>query len=153
MDLQSGPIVSKYSGACMTPVKSFVVFGDSVDVLVNGSMSGGSSAVIRQHNLPGDGPPPHMHTREDETFLVLEGDFEFLVAGQWKPMPRGEPIFAPRGHIHTFRNSGSTPGKLCVFISPAGFEDYLEELSHYSPATDMPKILEISERYGISFYL
>jgi mannose-6-phosphate isomerase-like protein (cupin superfamily) len=153
MDAANRAIVSKYSGARMAPVKSFIVFGDSVDVIVDGSMSGGSSAVICQHNSPGDGPPPHMHTREDETFLVLEGDFELLVEGQWESMPRGEPIFAPRGHIHTFRNSGSTTGRLCVFISPAGFEDYLEELSLYSPATDMPKILEISERYGISLYL
>src|SRR5580698_5339820 len=132
MDAANRAIVSKYSGACMTPVKSFIVFGDSVDVIVDGSMSGGSSAVICQHNLPGDGPPPHMHTREDETFLVLEGDFELLVEGQWESMPRGEPIFAPRGHVHTFRNSGSTTGRLCVFISPAGFEEYLEELSLYS---------------------
>jgi hypothetical protein len=66
---------------------------------------------------------------------------------------KGEPIFAPRGNIHTYRNTGSISGKLCVFISPAGFEDYLEELSPYSPATDMPKILEISGRHGISFYL
>ena len=65
----------------MAPIKSFVVFGDSVDVIVDGSMSGGSSAVIRQYHMPGDGPPPHMHTREDETFLVLEGDFELLVEG------------------------------------------------------------------------
>jgi quercetin dioxygenase-like cupin family protein len=136
----------------MTPVKSFTVLGEPVDVLVNGSMTAGSSAVLLLTNAPGSGPPPHSHRKEDETFVILEGDFELLVEGQWKPIAKGEPIFAPRGNIHTYRNSGSISGKLCVFVSPAGFEDYLEELSPYSPATDMPKILEISERYGITFY-
>jgi hypothetical protein len=32
-------------------------------------------------------------------------------------------------------------------------ENYLEEISVYSPAADMPKILEISERYGIAFHM
>ncbi len=137
----------------MTPVKSFTVFGEAVEVLVNGSMTGGASAVILLTNAPGGGPPPHKHREEDETFVVLEGDFEILVEGQWHPIVKGEPIFAPRGFVHTFRNSGSTTGKLCVFVAPAGFEDYLEELGPYLPPTDMPKILEISERYGISFHM
>jgi quercetin dioxygenase-like cupin family protein len=137
----------------MSLIKSFTVFGDRVDLFVDSATSNGLCATIVEEVAPGGGPPPHRHTREDETFVVVDGEFEFLRDGSWQPLPPGEATFAPRGHIHTFRNSGSTPGKLCVFISPAGFEDYLEELSHYSPATDMPKILEISERYGISFYL
>ena len=137
----------------MAPVKSFPVFGEPVDVLVNGSMTGGSSAVLLLSNAPGSRPPPHSHCNEDETFVILEGDFELLVEGQWKPIVKGEPIFAPRGVVHTYRDSDSVSGKLCVFISPAGCEAYLEELSPYSPATDMLKILEISDRYGISFYL
>jgi hypothetical protein len=43
----------------------------------------------------------------------------------------------------TFRNSEKT----------IGFEKYLEEIGSYSPATDMAKIIEISNRYGITFYL
>jgi hypothetical protein len=38
-------------------------------------------------------------------------------------------------------------------ISLGGFERYLEAISPYSPATDMPKILEISEKFGITFHL
>jgi len=36
----------------MTPVKSFLVFGEPVDVIVSGSMSGGSFAVLCLHNSP-----------------------------------------------------------------------------------------------------
>jgi hypothetical protein len=40
-----------------------------------------------------------------------------------------------------------------VSVTPGGFENYLQEIGIYSPATDMAKIIEISNRYGITFYL
>ena len=40
-----------------------------------------------------------------------------------------------------------------VTVTPGGFEKYLEAIGSYSPAADMPKIIEISNRYGITFYL
>ena len=136
----------------MPPIKTFKVFGEPVDVLVNAATSNGVSAVTIQHVPPGGGPPPHSHTHEDETFYNLEGDFEFLHEGEWHPLGVGETVFGPRGSIHTFRNAGKTIGRILVFITPAGLEDYLEEISFYSPATDMPKILEISKRFGVTFY-
>jgi quercetin dioxygenase-like cupin family protein len=137
----------------MQPVKSFNVLGDPIDVLVNGAMSNGASAVMVEHVRPGGGPPPHRHMNEDETFFVLEGEFEVFGDGKWHPIPKGEPVYGPRGVIHTFRNSGDTNGSILIFIAPAGLEDYLEELSPYSPGKDMAKILEISDRYGITFHL
>lgn len=134
----------------MKPLKTFSVFGELVEVMVNREMSNGSTTVIVQHVPPGGGPPPHRHANEDETFLVLEGEFELFVGGKWQTIARGEPFFGARNVAHTFRNAGSTQGRIMVFASPAGFEDYLEELSPYSPARDLPKILEISRRYGVT---
>jgi uncharacterized cupin superfamily protein len=31
---------------------------------------------------PGGGPPPHIHSREEESFLILEGEITFTVGGQ-----------------------------------------------------------------------
>jgi len=136
----------------MSPLKTFHVFGERIDVLVNAVTSNGISATIVQHVPPGGGPPPHSHKNEEETFTVLEGDFEILSDGNWRALARGEAAYSERGSIHTFRNTGTTPGRVIIFITPAGFENYLEEISHFSPATDMPKILEISEKYGITFH-
>ena len=136
----------------MIPVKSFEVLGERVDVLVTSAMSSGASAVIVEHVPSGGGPPPHRHTNEDETFIPLEGNFEILSDGKWISVVKGEQAFGPRGNIHTFRNAGSTPGRILVFAAPAGLEIYLEEISHYSPA-DLTKIFEISACYGISFHM
>lgn len=32
-----------------------------------------------------------------------------------------------------------------VIVTPGGFENYLQEIGIYSPATDMAKIIEISK--------
>ena len=73
--------------------------------------------------------------------------------GKWHPLVSGEAAYAQRGTIHTCRNSGKTIGRLMIVVTPGGFEKYLEEIGGYSAATDMPKIIEISNRYGITFYL
>jgi mannose-6-phosphate isomerase-like protein (cupin superfamily) len=137
----------------MSSIKTFAVFADRVDVFVDSSMSNGLSSTLVQEVHPGGGPPPHSHTKEDETFVVLDGDFELLMDGQWHPLVSGEAAYARRGSIHTFRNSGTTIGHLMIVVTPGGFEKYLQEIGGYSPVTDMPKIIEISNRYGITFYL
>jgi hypothetical protein len=56
-----------------------------------------------------------------------------------------------RGSVHTFRNVGTTTGKMLVFVAPSGMEKYLEEISALSMPEDMSRLLAISERYGIFF--
>ena len=40
---------------------------------------------------------------------------------------------------------------MLVFIAPAGMDKYLEELSAFSLPNDMPAIVALSDRYGITF--
>jgi quercetin dioxygenase-like cupin family protein len=137
----------------MSPLKTFHAFGERIDVLVDTATTNGASATIVQHVPPGGGPPPHSHKNEEETFTVIEGEFEILSEGKWRPLATGEAAYSKRGSFHTFRNTGTTPGRVIIFITPGGFENYLEAISHLPPATDMPKVLEISERYGITFHI
>lgn len=58
--------------------KQFTVFGEVVDVLFSSSETGGSFSMVVQTCPPGGGPPPHIHEREDEIFLPLEGEFELF---------------------------------------------------------------------------
>jgi quercetin dioxygenase-like cupin family protein len=135
----------------MSQVKTFKVFGEPVEVLVPGEMTAGRSTTLTQVSPSGGGPPPHSHTNEDETFFVLEGDYEFLMDGRWIKAQPARAIQAMRGSVHTFRNAGPAPGKMLVFVTPSGMENYLEEISSLSMPEDLSKLLAISERYGISF--
>ena len=124
-----------------------------MEVLTTSEMTGGNSTTLTQSSPAGGGPPPHSHVHEDETFFVVEGDYEFLMNGQWHKLVPGEAVHAMRGSVHTFRNAGSTNGKILIFVSPGGFEKYLEEISPLSIPADMQQLLVISERYGITFAL
>ena len=135
----------------VNPVKTFKVFGEPVEVLIPGEMTGGISATLTQTSPPGGGPPPHSHKNEDETFFVLEGEYEFFHSGEWRKIQPGLAIHAMRGSIHTFRNAGTANGKMLVFVAPSGMEKYLEEISSLSMPQHMSQLLAISERYGISF--
>jgi quercetin dioxygenase-like cupin family protein len=135
----------------MTQVKSFRVLGESVEVLVTGGMTGGHSTTLVQISPPGGGPPPHSHSNEDETFFVLEGEYDFLEDGEWHRVRPSHAVYAKRGSVHTFRNAGSTRGKILIFVTPSGIEKYFEEISSLSMPEDMSRLLAISERYGISF--
>lgn len=132
-------------------IKSFPVLGDQVDMLVTQEMTGGASATLVETSPPGGGPPPHKHRNEDETFYVIEGEYEFLVDGEWIKASAGDSFYRGRGAIHTFRNCGTTCGRILIFVQPGGFQSYLEEISPLSVPADLPKLIEISNRYGIVF--
>jgi quercetin dioxygenase-like cupin family protein len=135
----------------MHEVKTFAVFGEPVEVLVPGEATGGFSTTLTQVSPPGGGPPPHSHMNEDETFYVLEGEYEFFDGSAWHKAEPGRAVHAMRGSVHTFRNAGTAAGKMLVFVSPAGLEKYLEEISVLSMPEDAAQLFAISERYGIAF--
>ncbi len=58
------------------------IVGDIYRFLVTGEETGGRYAVFEAIVLPGGGPPPHIHRREDETFCVLEGEITFQVGDE-----------------------------------------------------------------------
>ena len=108
-------------------------------------------SAVESRDLQGGGPPPHIHHREDETFQILEGEYEFTVAGKTLRAKQGDTLFAPRGIPHTYRYRGKTPGRLMTVITPAGFERFFEEIGSMSPQQqqDIPRVIEIGKRYGL----
>jgi uncharacterized cupin superfamily protein len=106
---------------------------------------------VESHDVPGGGPPPHIHTREDETFQVLEGEYEFTVAGSSFVAGKGATIFAPRGIPHTYRYLGQAPGRLMCVITPAGFERFFEAVGALTPQQqqDIPRVLGIAKEFGL----
>ena len=57
--------------------------------------------VFRATMPEGFGPPRHIHTREDEVFLVLEGEARFDLDGEHaRRRPRHERLHAARRAAH-----------------------------------------------------
>ena len=131
--------------------KTVNVLGRPMVIRIHGRDTGGVLSVVVSYDAPGDGPPPHIHHREDETFQVLEGEYEFMVGGKTIPAKSGTTLFAPRGIPHTYRYVGQSPGRLMCVITPAGFEGFFEEIGAMSPQQQqvIPRVMEIAKKYGL----
>ena len=105
-----------------------VIGGDLVCIKVAGEetevlRSAGNHGACRQR------PPAACPYAEDETFYIVDGQFEFRVAGQTVHAGAGCTLVAARGTPHAFRNVGDAPGKMLIIVRPAGFEKFIEEFS------------------------
>src|SRR5438445_2067702 len=90
--------------------KKVNVLGIPMVIRIHGRDTGGVVSAVESHDVPGGGPPPHIHDREDETFQVLEGDYEWTVGGKTLIAQKGPKIFGPRGIPHTYRYLGNRTG-------------------------------------------
>lgn len=128
------------------------VIGNAITIRLHGRDTAGVLSVVESVDQPGEGPPPHIHHREDETFQVLEGEYEISCGGETFIARKGTTIFAPRGVPHSYRYVGRTPGLLMVTLTPAGFEGFFEEVGALPPKQqEIPRVIEIGKKYGLEF--
>src|SRR5687768_12983639 len=71
----------------------------------------GAVATVRIFVPPGAGAAPHVHSREDEVFLVVRGHYRFRHGDHEVDAPEGTTVYMPKGVPHTFRNVGKEPGE------------------------------------------
>ena len=90
----------------------------------NGADTGGALSVVEHPFDVGALVRPHVHTREDEISIVLEGEIGFRSEDQEVVLGVGGYIVKPRDQVHAMWNAGSTPARMIEIISPAGFEGF-----------------------------
>lgn len=134
-------------------VATLDVLGTPTRILLDGKQTHGAFALVEIIGQPGDGIPPHVHHREEETFHVVEGELEIWCGGHTVNLRAGDTYFAPRHIPHSPRFVGSHPGRVLVTLSPAGFERVFRELD--TLAADGPVTPEAAanllQAYGCDF--
>jgi quercetin dioxygenase-like cupin family protein len=146
-----------------TEGQTITVVGDVYRFLVTGEETNGKYTLWEAIVPPGGGPPPHVHSREEEGFYVLEGEITIQVgeerivakAGMFANMPVGTP--------HSFKNETSKPAKMLISVVPAGLEHMLFEVGvSVAPGTttappptkqEIEKLMEVAPKYGIEVRL
>lgn len=132
--------------------KKVNVLGDKQRFKLTGEDTYGQFTLIEETNDPGTAIPPHVHSREDEIFHVLEGEMEITVGGETTVLKAGDMAFGPRGIPHAWRITGDKPARVLLSVFPAGLERMFEELGQLPAGPpDMGKVTEICGRYGIRF--
>jgi glyoxylate utilization-related uncharacterized protein len=112
---------------------------------------------------PGGGPPPHVHSREEEGFYILQGEITFTIDGERVFATAGMFANMPIGTLHSFKNESSQPAKMLIGLAPAGLEKMFLEVGLPLPegsTTALPptkdeieRLLAVAPQYGIEFKL
>ena len=125
-------------------------------IRATGETTGGAFGLIEQGNVPpGFATPYHVHNLEDEAFYILEGEVAFVCDGQWLKAGPGAYVFGPRGIPHGFKVVGAVPARMLVLVAPAGFENFILELSEPAESStssgppNMAKLAEVAAQYKI----
>lgn len=85
----------------------------------------------------GYGPPPHIHTREDEALYVVDGHIQAHVEQEVFDAPAGTFIFLPRNKTHWF-TLVSDEARLLAFVTPAGHEGFFFKLAEPAQRLEIP---------------
>lgn len=152
------PLVRK-----LTEGRTIGVVGDVYRFLATGDDTNGQYALWEAIVPPGGGPPPHVHSREEEGFYILEGEITFTVNSERLVATAGMFANMPVGTPHSFKNESGRPAKMLISVAPAGLEKMFFEFGVPVPqgATTAPpptkeeieKLLAVAPKYGIEIML
>jgi quercetin dioxygenase-like cupin family protein len=143
--------------------RTVAVVGDAYRFLATGEDTNGKYALWEAIVPPGGGPPPHVHSREEEGFYILEGEITLQIGDQRLVASAGMFANMPVGTPHSFKNESSRPAKMLISVAPAGLELMFFEVGLPLPegsTTALPptndeieKLLAVAPRYGIEIRL
>jgi quercetin dioxygenase-like cupin family protein len=95
--------------------------GGELGVILDAAITGGQLTVIDAHGQRGDASPVHVHSRDDEAFLLLDGRMTVWVGDQrWQLQPGGV-VFLPRDIPHAVRYDIAS--RALVLSVPGGFQE------------------------------
>jgi quercetin dioxygenase-like cupin family protein len=134
-----------------------VWFLDSLLIVkATGEQTGGAFGLIDNFMPPGDSPF-HVHHNEDEAFYVYEGQMTFYVGEERIKAQPGTWVYGPREVPHGFCIEGSSPARMLLLNTPAGFERFPVEVGKPAkelalpPAEepDMQRLMSVAAKYAI----
>jgi quercetin dioxygenase-like cupin family protein len=120
---------------------------------IDAADTGGALSIVEHPFAVGALVPPHVHRREDEISIVLEGEIGFRSEDQEVVLAAGGYIVKPHGEVHAMWNAGRVPARMIEIITPPGFERFFAEMAEMVAAgvADMDAALALSSRYDLPF--
>ena len=146
-----------------TEGRTIAIVGDVYRFLATGEDTNGKYAFWEAIVPPDGGPPPHVHSREEEGFYILEGEITFQIGDERVVATAGMFANMPISMPHSFKNESNLPAKMLISVAPAGLEQMFFEVgvpveqgaTTAPPPTkaEIEKLMAIAPKYGIEIRL
>ncbi|UBF29130.1 cupin domain-containing protein [Kovacikia minuta CCNUW1] len=150
------------NGLLLQPTQgiSYWVLGDLYTFKTLSQDTNGTYSLMEIIVYPQTGSPPHIHSREDESFFIQSGEIQFQIEGQTSVATPGTFIYSPKGQTHRFTNVSDRPAQMLCWVTPAGLEQFFMEIGTpvADPAapsppvtdTDIQKTIALAPHYGLT---
>lgn len=120
-----------------------------VTFLATGEETNGAFSLLKVTLCKGFEPPLHVHTREEESSLILEGEMIYEVGERTIHAKAGDFVHLPKSVPHTFKQVTDVV-TLLLLITPAGFEELFKQFSRPALALELPPVP--AEKPGPAFF-
>jgi quercetin dioxygenase-like cupin family protein len=111
--------------------------GAELAVILDAAITGGQLTVIESHSRRGDASPVHVHSRDDEAFLLLDGEMTVWAGEERHRLRPGGIAFLPRNIPHAVRCDIAT--RALVLSTPAGFQEVVFRAAGWDLSRPMPE--------------
>ncbi len=114
----------------------------TLSMLLDGAATDGNLTVGRFDLGEGDAAPYHLHTREDEVFLLIKGTALMWCGDDEAELSEGGIIYLPRNIPHAYRIT-SPRADMLMICTPGGSEGFFRRAGR-DRATPRPEGFEIT---------
>ncbi|MGY1747542.1 cupin domain-containing protein [Blastococcus sp. SYSU D00695] len=122
--------------------------GSTLSILLDGAATDGRLMVGRSDVSRGEAPPYHVHSNEDEVFMLIKGTALVWVDDQESELTEGGIVFLPRQVPHSYRIT-SEQADLLIITTPAGIEGMFRETGR-DRATPRPPGYTVTPRPAVA---
>jgi quercetin dioxygenase-like cupin family protein len=117
-------------------------------ISIPSSSTNGAACVMLFEDEQGASNPWHMHEREDETFVVLEGRLRVWCGEDVFEVGKGDTAILPRGIPHRYEAIAPGTSRIWVQCTPGGFDGFFTDCDAL-PVMTPETIAPIAARYGL----
>ena len=126
--------------------------GSTLSILLDGAATDGRLMVGRFDVSKGEAPPYHVHSNEDEVFMLIKGTALVWADDQESELTEGGIVFLPRQVPHSYRIT-SEKADLLIITTPAGIEGMFRETGRDRSTPRPPDYAvrprpEVAAKYG-----
>jgi mannose-6-phosphate isomerase-like protein (cupin superfamily) len=120
--------------------------GERFSIRIPASATNGCYSVTEILSSPGDSTPVHLHEKEDEHILVVQGTARVLCGDKTFDAAAGTVVSLARGIPHAWGNPTDTPLRLVITATPGGVEEVLRLLA---TSGDQLDLVALADKYGV----